>query len=220
MKMIDWGVLIGAENNIENAAIPPKSRARPTALGVDSEKVGQLQTNSHNGSSDSAPLAPPAPLKNKGVGLEQGNNPPVEGGASDNYCATETHPVHPIAICLLLTCCNKVTASKDEIMEQIIKLQTMPQSEQVRTWAMTCQKYGIDPYRIIYPFTQSSNKGISCQGCKHISMEKILTDKRPVFRFVCGQHHPMLEAFYVGERVLIAPESCTDYLPTAGTGAG
>jgi hypothetical protein len=57
----------------KNTAIPPKSRARPTALGVDSEKVGQLQTNNYNGSSDSALLALPALLKKQGVGLEQEN---------------------------------------------------------------------------------------------------------------------------------------------------
>lgn len=215
MEMIDWDVLIRADNETENAGIIPESRARPIALGDNFEKVGRLKPNTHNGFNDSALLALPALLKNKGVGQEQENNPPVEGGASDNYCDAKTYPVNPIAVTLLLTCCHKTTVSKEETLEAIWKLQTIPQQEQIRSWAMLCYKYGIDPQRVIYPFIQSPNKGTSCQGCKHIEMLKIPTDKRPVFRFVCSQHHQLLEATYVHERVLIAPESCRDYLPTA-----
>lgn len=213
--MIDWDELIRADNDTNNPGITPDSRARPTTLDSDSEKVGLLESNEHKGSSYSALLALPALLKNKGVGQEQGNNPPGESGASDNYCDAKTYPVNPIAMCLLLTCCNKATFTKEETIEAIINLQTIPQQEQIRSWAKLCYKHGIDPHHIIYPFTQSPNKGTSCQGCKHIEMLKIPTDKRPVFRFVCSQHHQLLEATYVHERVLIAPESCRDYLPTA-----
>jgi len=215
VKMIDWDGLIRADNDTNNPGIASDSRARPTTLDSDSGKVGQLESNVHNGSSDSALLALPALLKNKGVGQEQGNNPPVEGEASDNYCDAKTYPVNPIAVTLLLTCCNKATLTKEETIEAIVNLQTIPQQEQIRSWAILCYKHGIDPHHIIYPFTQSPNKGTSCQGCKHIEMLKIPTDKRPVFRFVCSQHHQLLEAHYIHERVLIAPESCRDYLPTA-----
>ncbi len=214
MEMIDWDVLIRADNETENAGIIPESRARPIALGDNFEKVGRLKPNTHNGFNDSALLALPALLKNEGVELEQENNSPVESGASDNYCATETHSVNPIAITLLLACCNKATFSKEETLEAIINLRTIPQSEQIRSWAILCQKHGIDPHRIIYPFTNSPNKGTSCQGCKHIEMQKISIGERLVYRFVCSQQHQILEAYYVHERVLIAPESCRDYLPT------
>ncbi|MBA3756419.1 MAG: hypothetical protein H0X02_09425 [Nitrosomonas sp.] len=123
--------------------------------------------------------------------------------------------MNPIAITLLLACCNKATFTKEETLEAIIKLQTIPQPEQIRSWAILCQKHGIDPHRVIYPFTRSSNKGTSCQGCKHIEMQKIPTDKRSVYRFICSKQHQILEVYYVGERVLIAPESCGDCLPTA-----
>lgn len=215
MKMIDWDVLIGAENTTDQPGIAPKSGARPSALSDDSEKVGQLQSSIHKAFENSAPIAPLAPLKNERVGLEQENNSPVEGGASENYCATEIHPINPIAMCLLLTCCNKATFTKEETLEAIINLRTIPQSEQTRSWAILCQKHGIDPHRVIYPFTQSPSKGTSCQGCKHISMELLPTGGRSVYRFVCGKQHHMLEAFYIRERVLIAPESCHDYLSKA-----
>ncbi|SEF56436.1 hypothetical protein [Nitrosomonas ureae] len=218
--MIDWDAMIKPENGRKDAVNKAECREFPTMSDTNNENVGTVKDNIHEGFIDCSRHFRHFRQENEGVGVKQEKDAPIEGVASDNFSDAKTYPVNPIAICLLLTCCNKVTAGSDEIMEQIMKLQTMPQSEQIRTWAMTCQKYGIDPYRIIYPFTQSSSKGVSCQGCKHISMEKILTDKRPVFRFVCGQHHPMLEAFYVGERVLIAPESCTDYQSTAGTGAG
>lgn len=241
--MIDWDGLIGAgnqaensgitpmphtmngaENQVENSEITPEnieitpsSGARPTIFNDDSKEVGRLKSSIHKGLEGPAPLAPPAPLKNKGVGQEQENNQPDEAGASDNYCAGETYPVNPIAVILLMTCCNKATFNKEEILEAIWQLQTIPQLEQIRLWAILCQEHGIDPYHVIYPFTlltPSSNQGISCQGCKHIDMRLIPTDKRPVYRFTCKQHHPILEAYYLGERILIAPESCCDYLPT------
>ena len=213
--MIDWNALIKTDTETETQETIPNSRACPTIHDDDFEKVGQAKPNEHNGFEDSARLARPARPKNKGVGLEQENNSSGEGGASDNYCATETYPVNPIAVTLLLTCCNKETINKVEILEAIWKLQTIPQPEQIKSWAILCQKYGIDPHRVIYPFTRSPNKGTSCQGCKHIEMQKIPTDKRPVYRFVCSKHHQILEAYYVAERILIAPESCTDYLPTS-----
>jgi len=214
--MIDWDELIRAGNNAETSENTPKSRARPTDSDGDHEKVGRLEANSQDNLDDSALLALPALLKNKGVGLEQENHAPGEGVASDNFRAAKTHPVNPIAVTLLLTCCNKATVSKEEILEAIWKLQTIPQSEQIKSWAILCQSYGINPHKAIRPFTEHRGTGTSCQGCKHISMERIPTDGRPVYRFVCGKQHHMLEAFYIGERVLIAPESCNDYKTKSG----
>ena len=213
--MIDWNVLIKEDNESKNTVITPKVGQRPTNMMPILKESDTSEPNEKEGSEDSARLARLVRPKNKRVGQERANNPPVEGGAPDNYCATETYSVNPIAICLLLTCCNKATFSKEETIEAIINLQAIPQQEQIRSWAILCQKNGLDPHRVTYPFTKSPNKGTSCQGCKHIEMLKTPTDKRPVYRFVCKQQHQILEAFYVGERVLIAPESCRDYLPTA-----
>jgi hypothetical protein len=121
------------------------------------------------------------------------------------------HPINPIAVTLLLICCNKATINKEETLEAIWNLRTIPQSEQIKSWAILCQNYHINPHKVTHPFTESRNIGSGCQGCKHISMEKIPTDGRPVYRYVCGKQHHMLEAFYIGERVLVAPESCNDY---------
>ncbi len=57
MKMIDWDVLIRADNDAENTEITPESRASPTALGDDFEKVGRLESSNDNGFKDSALLA-------------------------------------------------------------------------------------------------------------------------------------------------------------------
>ena len=209
--MIDWGDLIRAENDAETSENTSQSRARPTGSDGNIKKVGQLEANEQAVLDDSALLALPALLKNKGVGLERENNSPGEVMASDNYCAAKTHPVNPIAVTLLLTCCNKATISKEETLEAIWKLQTIPQSEQITSWAILCQSYGINPHKAIRPFTEHRGTGTSCQGCKHINMERIPTGGRAVYRYVCGKQHHMLEAFYIGERVLIAPDSCTDY---------
>lgn len=216
--MIDWDDLIRADNDAETSENTPNSRARPTDSDGNHGKVGQLETNNQDDLDDSALLALPALLKNKGVGLERENHAPGEGVASDNFRAAKTYPINPIAVTLLLTCCNKATVSKEEMLEAIWKLQTIPQSEQIKSWAILCQSYGINPHKAIRPFTEHRGTGTSCQGCKHISMELIPTDGRPVYRYVCGKQHHMLEALYIGERVLIAPESCNDY-QTNATGA-
>ena len=184
-------------------------------VGTDKNGCREHKSKHSCGFLELIPTKPTKPTQDGGGGIENGNNPPVEGGASDNYSDAKTYPVNPIAVTLLLTCCNKATFTKEETMEAIINLQTFPQQEQIRSWAMLCYKHGIDPHRVIYPFTQSPNKGTSCQGCKHMEMLKVPTDKRPVFRFVCSLHHPLLEVHYIHERVLLAPESCRDYLPTA-----
>lgn len=119
-------------------------------------------------------------------------------------------------MCLLLTCCIKAGIDKEETLESIWKLQTIPQSQQIRSWAILCQDHGINPHRIIYPFIQSPHKGISCDRCKHIEMDRLPHESgRRVYKFVCTKNHQILEAYYVAERILIAPESCTDYQPTA-----
>ncbi|UJP00918.1 MAG: hypothetical protein LZF64_03850, partial [Nitrosomonas sp.] len=168
------------------------------------------------GFSDFVPTVPTVPTSFERGRKENENHAPGEGVASDNYCATKTHPINPIAVTLLLTCCNKATFTKEETIEAIINLQTISQPEQIKSWAILCLKHGINPHQVIHPFIRSSNKGTGCQGCKHIEMQKIATDKRPVFRFTCKRQHPILEAFYVGERVLIAPEFCTDYQSRSG----
>lgn len=211
--MIDWNALIKPESSEQIPGNGSECRNKAGFVGTEN---AQCRNSGSKYSCRSSDFVPTVPTQNKGVRKEKENHTPVEGVASDNFSDTKTHPINPIAVTLLLTCCNKATIGKEETLEAIWKLEIIPQPEQIRSWAILCQKYGIDPYRIIYLFTQSPNKGTSCQGCKHLEMDLIHTEgKRRVFRFVCSQHHQILEAFYVGERVLIAPESCTDYLPTA-----
>ena len=213
--MIDWDTLIEPENSGQIPGNEAECRDKTGFVGTENGNCRDSKSKHSCGFSEFVPTFPTFPTQNEGGGKENKNHAPGEGGASDNYCDAKTYPVNPIAVTLLLTCCHKTTINKEETLEAIWKLQTIPQQEQIRSWAILCLKHGINPHQVIYPFIQSSNKGTSCQGCKHIDMQKIPTDKRPVFRFVCGQHHQILEAVYVAERVLIAPESCSDYLPTA-----
>ena len=66
--MIDWGDLIRAENDAETSENTSQSRARPTGSDGNIKKVGQLEANEQAVLDDSALLALPALLKNKGVG--------------------------------------------------------------------------------------------------------------------------------------------------------
>mgnify|MGYP001559171889 CR=1 FL=1 len=213
--MIDWNTLIKPENSGQISGNEAECRNKTGFVGTENADCRNSKNKHSCGFSEFVPTVPTVPTQNEGDRKENENHAPGEGGASDNYCDAKTYPVNPIAVTLLLTCCHKTTVNKEETLEAIWKLQTIPQQEQIRSWAILCYKNGIDPHRVISPFTQSPNKGTSCQGCKHIEMLKISTDKRPAFRFVCNQHHQILEAHYVHERVLIAPESCRDYLPTA-----
>ena len=214
--MIDWSAMIKPEDNEQIPANGAECRNKTGFVGTENPQCRNADSNDSCGFQVFVPTVPTVPTSFAGDGKEKENHAPGEGVASDNFRATKTHPVNPIAVTLLLTCCSKATVDKEETLEAIWKLQTIPQSEQIKSWAILCLNHGIDPHKAIRPFTKSSNTGTSCQGCKHISMELIPTDSRPVYRFVCGKQHHMLEAFHIGERVLIAPESCNDYKSTSG----
>ncbi|MBX3616835.1 hypothetical protein [Nitrosomonas sp.] len=209
--MIDWDTLIAPESSEHPPQNVDNCRNKTGFVGTDNAQCRNTDSNDSCGFQDFVPTVPTVPTQKTGDRKEKENHAPGEGLASDNYCAAKTHPINPIAVTLLLICCNKATLTKEETLEAIWKLQTIPQSEQIKSWAILCQNHGIDPIKTIRPFYKARNTGASCQGCKHISMERIPTDGRPVYRYVCGKQHHILEAFYIGERVLIAPESCTDY---------
>ncbi len=209
--MIDWNVLIKPENVDPIPGNDAKSRNKSGFVGTENAQCRNSESEHSCGSSDFVPTVPTVPTYFQGGRKEKENHAPGEWVATDNFSAAKTHPINPIAVTLLLTCCNKATVTKEEILEAIWKLQTMPQPEQIRSWAILCLKHGVDPYRVIHPFAKAANQGKGCQGCMNMDMQKIQTDKRPVYRFICGKQHHMLEAFHIGERVLIAPESCNDY---------
>ena len=212
--MIDWDTLVGEAETEEKADNSPKSGEIPHALGSDSGKVGNRKTSNGNELDEVSPLSPLSPLVFPGVGNEQEKLPSREGVASNNLRAAKTYICHPIAVSLLLAVCYEFEASGEEILQAIIKLQTIPPLEQVRSWAMLCQSNGIDPHQIIYPFSQSPGKGTDCQGCQHFDMQTIhKPNERKLYHWVCKLNHAILESYDVGKRVLIAPESCNDYLP-------
>ncbi len=220
--MINWNTLIKPEDGEQTPANYAKCRNKTGFVGTETAPSRNTESNDSCGLQDFVPTVPTVPTSFTGGRKENENHAPGEGVASDNFRDAKmcpVYPVNPIAVTLLLTCCNKATIDKNETIEAIMKLQTIPQSEQIRSWAMLCQSHGIDPHRVIYPFTRSTNQGTSCKGCKNIDMKLIPTENaRQVYRFVCRKNHPMLEAHYVGERVLIAPETCQDYQSTACQG--
>jgi len=209
--MIDWDTLIAPESSEQNPQNVDNCRNKTRFVGTENAQCRNAESNDPCGFPDFVPTVPTVPTSFQGGRKEKENHAPGEGVASDNYCAAKTYPMNPIAVTLLLTCCHKATVSKEETLEAIWKLQTIPQHEQIKSWAILCQNHGINPHKVIRPFTEHRGTGTSCQGCKHISMERIPTDGRSVYRYVCGKQNHILEAFYIGERVLIAPDSCNDY---------
>lgn len=205
--MIDWDTLIRTENAEQNTQNVDNCRNMRGVVGTEDADCRNSESKHSCDSTDFVPTVPTIPTQNKG-----GWNGNIKT-LPDN----QTHPINPMAVTLLLTCCNKATIDREETIAEILKLQNIPQIEQVRSWAMLCQSHGIDPHRVTRTFTQHASNGTSCSGCKYIDMQLIdsAEHKRKVYRFLCGKKHSILEAFYVGERVLLAPETCNDYQTTA-----
>lgn len=124
------------------------------------------------------------------------------------------YPPSPIAIALLLVCCQKLGADRDEITRELLKLKDITQAEQIRRWLSACARAGIRPGMVFPAGVVSNNWAMDCMSCKHLEM--ILASRRGErkrYHWNCTKQHAILEAHYLGERVLLAPDTCIDYLP-------
>lgn len=208
MKMPDWDALIGEEIP-KNA--PPSGELPHCFLPV-SEIVGKAKPNNSKGFEATSPLSPPSPLKKQGGGKGKENETRAGGGATDEFSAAIPHPVSPLAVCLLLACCDRIKADEQEAIGAILSLKHCTPAEQVRAWALSCSDNGIDPYQVQHPVAPSPGKGVECRGCVHLAIEKLAQPSgRRVFSWVCRLHHALLELGYAGECILIAPPGCSDY---------
>lgn len=123
------------------------------------------------------------------------------------------YPPHPAAVALLLACCQLIAASRDELLNELLKLQQIPPSEQVHRWALACRENGLPPERVILPGVPSSGKAMDCMRCKNLQMALESRDgRRKQYHWSCTKQHAILEAGYLGERILLAPDTCNDYL--------
>ncbi|SER46032.1 hypothetical protein SAMN05421690_102823 [Nitrosomonas sp. Nm51] len=214
MGKIDFTVLIKQPEDdrkiAENTPNQAKSRAVPDQFPTDCTKSGNRNNMNKNNNKASARLARLARPKNEGGGIFNDQSPAPEGFAARKLRAAN---LHPIAVCLLLSVAKKIQCEDEEIFHELIRLETMLPIEQVKTWAKYAVESGIDPYRIIYPFIQSPGKGNDCTGCQHLDMTYAGQPgkSRKVYQWQCKKQHPILEAYHLRERVLIAPVECTDY---------
>ncbi|GJL76998.1 hypothetical protein [Nitrosomonas sp.] len=155
------------------------------------------------------PTSPTCPTCPTGLKRERIISAP-ERGSTEKNARTE---FHPIAVCLLLHVAKKIHCKDEEIFHELTRLETMLPIEQVQIWAGYAVENGIDPDEIIYPFTKSPGKGHDCMTCQHLEMTRTQQPgkKRKLYQWQCSKQHQMLEAYYLRERVLIAPDECTDY---------
>ncbi len=212
MTLLDWGALIGEREAVENTENAPPSGETPHYFSPDSEIVGRLEPNNGAAFEEISPLSPLSPLKNRGGRLETENETRTRGGATVNFSDEKTHPVNPLAVCLLLACCHQIEADEQETIEAMLALRRSTPAEQVRSWALLCSDNGIDPNQVQHPFTPSPGEGVECCGCQHLGAGWVQRPGvRRVFRFMCDKRHALLELGYAGERVLIAPQECSDY---------
>lgn len=217
--MINWGVLIredeqanNAENNTENGQKSLPSREFPTVFLPVYEKVGSDKPSIHAGYSDASLLSLPSLPKKQTEGIEEENETCAGGVSTDNFCDSQTHPVSPVAVCLLLACCADLKADKQEVTEALLMLKFSTPAEQVRAWAMLCKENDIDPDQVQQVALPSMGEGVACRGCNHLAMDWVRqVAGRRVFRCVCDKQHALLELGFAGERVLIAPPECNDY---------
>ena len=213
--MLNWGALIveGEEiKNPENEQKAPASGELPHSFTAVSEIVGRAKPSNGAGSSEFSPLSPPSPLKKQGAGLETINEERPGGGASDKFSDENAHPVSPVAVCLLLSCCDIFKASEQETIEALLMLKFSTPPEQVRAWAILCKENDIDPNQVQQLAMPSLGEGNTCRDCNHLTAEWVRQRSgRRVFRFVCDKQHALLELGFAGERVLIAPPECNDF---------
>lgn len=133
--------------------------------------------------------------------------------ANEQNNQAEVYPPHPVAVALLLACCQRIEASRDELVTELLKLKYLPPPEQVQRWALGCCENGLPAERVILSGVPSSGKAMDCMNCKHLEM--ILASrhgKRKQYHWSCARQHAILEVGYLGERVLLAPDTCNDYL--------
>lgn len=212
MILLDWGALIGEREAVENPENSPSSGDSPHCFSPDSEIVGIDKPSNGAPFRSTSPLSPPSPLKKQGGRLELEYETRARGLATDKFSDEETYPANPVAVCLLLACCDRIKADEQETIEAILSLRCCTPSEQVRSWALLCSENGIDPNQVQHPYTPSPGEGVECRGCQHLGMGWAHRPSvRRVFGFACDKRHAMLELGYAGERVLIAPPECSDY---------
>lgn len=149
--MLDWGALIGESETVEDAENSPPSGELPHCFPPVSETVGKAATSNDAAYKAISPLSPPSPLENKGGRLETENETRVRGGATVKFSDEKTHPVSPLAVCLLLACCDRIKADEQETIEALMMLKLSTPTEQVRAWAMLCNENGIDPSQVLHP---------------------------------------------------------------------
>ena len=214
MEKIDFASLIKQpENDHEtdkNSRNPAKSRAVPDQLLAGFEKSGNVNKLIINNNNHCARLARLARPKKEGIGINEDNSLAPEGLAARELRASN---LHPIAVCLLLAVAKKIQSEDEEIFHELIRLETMLPIEQVKTWAKYAVETGINPDEIIHPFTKSPGKGHDCMTCQHLDMTSTPQPGkgRKLYQWQCRKQHPILEAYYLRERVLIAPVECSDY---------
>ncbi|MDR4514654.1 hypothetical protein [Nitrosomonas sp.] len=214
MEKIDFASLVKQPENDhvtdKNSRNPAKSRAMPDQLSAGFEKSGGDNILNINNNNHSARLARLARPKKEGIGINEGNSPAPEGLATRKSRAAN---LHPVAVCLLLSVAKKIQSEDEEIFHELIRLETMLPIEQVKTWAGYAIENGINPDEIIHPFTKSPGKGHDCMTCQHLDMTSTPQPGkgRKLYQWQCRKQHPILEAYYLRGRVLIAPVECTDY---------
>lgn len=122
------------------------------------------------------------------------------------------YPPHPAAIALLLACCQHIDASRDELITELLKLKHLPPQEQVQRWALACHENGLLPERVIVPGAPSIGKAKDCMSCNNLEMIfEARHGARKQYHWSCTKQHGILEAYYLGERVLLAPDTCNGY---------
>jgi hypothetical protein len=213
MEKIDFASLIKQPGSNQERAKASQNYAKSRTLSdqlptgsakSDNNKKLNIKDNNH-----SARLARLARPKNEGAGIVNDESPAPVGGATRKSRAEN---LHPIAVCLLFSVARKIHSNTEEVLYELVKLEEMEPAEQIRIWTGYAIKNGLDPLKIVYPFTQSSGKGFSCMSCQHIDMKTAhQSNSRRLYHWSCKKHHTILEAYHGLERVLISPETCTDY---------
>lgn len=213
MEKIDFAALIkqpeSGQKVVKDSQYQAESRATPDQCPTDLQNSIDDSCMNISDNNASARLALLVRPKKQGKGNSRENLPVPEGVTARKSRAAN---LHPIAVCLLVSVAKKIQSNNEEVFSELAQLDEMEPAEQIKLWTSYAIKNGLDPLKIVYPFTRSSGKGFSCMSCQHLDMKTVnQLNSRRLYHWSCKKHHTILEVYHGLERVLIAPETCIDY---------
>lgn len=182
---------------------------------VPSDK--SICTHSLLNENNAVPNVPNVPTKKAGNPLAGDEKSSVGGGGGspDFFRArktegTDSYPLHPSSVVLLLAWCDRVGATQEQRAGELLDLCNHAPGEQVSRWHLACVEQGMEPWRVLS--TVATMEGKDCTLCRHLTHRTYPeANGRRWFHWTCGRGYLLLECSNGSERIWLAPPECQSW---------